>query len=122
ARVEYQVRLSSDKSGAANVRMNLAFNNRNVSLEKTADDAFLTPHFAFAQFAVGEQTSQFRTRAGTTRRTVVSFSRTQHEVTTIDAVDVGSSKKLDVIDLVAIVAGDAVARQRVANARGEISQ
>src|SRR6185369_13304527 len=103
-------------------RMDTAVNHRHCSFEDAADDAFLPPHFAFAQLSVGKQTRDFSARAGPARRTVVSFAGTQHEVSTIDPANLGRPKQLDVIDLMSVSARDPVTRQRLANTRREISQ
>src|SRR5262249_50758446 len=83
---------------------------------------FLSPHLALAQFAIRKQTRELRTRTRAARRTVVCLARTQNEVATINAFELRRAKQLDMIDLVTIRAGDAIALQRLANTHSEIGQ
>src|SRR2546426_2121610 len=89
-------------------------------LEHAADHALLPPHGAGRKLAVGRQAGQLGAGAGAAGRAVVGLAGTEHEAA---AVGVWRRREeLDVVDLGAVAAGDAVGGQRLAYAPGGVGQ
>ena len=65
--------------------MDEAVDHFHAAFKNTADNTFLPPHVAFAEFSIGDEAREFRACAGAARLAVVSFTRTKHEILTIDA-------------------------------------
>ena len=88
--------------------MTCAVHNRDRAFEDAADDALLPPDLARAQLAVGGQAGQLGAGAGAARRAVVGLAGAEHEVPAVGAGRGRRAEQLDVVDLAAVRAGDAL--------------
>ena len=107
ARVEDQVRVRVDERRALDARVDLPVAYLNTAFKHAADDAFLSPHLAFAQLAVGIQAGQLGAGAGAAWRSVVRLAGAQDEIPAVDSGLLRRTEQLDVVDLLAIRACDA---------------
>src|ERR1017187_1338567 len=122
ALVENQLGIRIHVRGAGDLGIDLAIHDGNRPFEDAADDALLTPDLAGQQFAIGVEAGQLGAGSGAAGRAVVGFTGTEHEVLAIGAGSGGFSEELDVIDLAAIRAGDAVGGETPADAPGKIGE
>src|ERR1041384_6746442 len=102
--------------------MHYVVDHLHAPFKDTADDTFLAPHVALAEFPISKKTRELCARAGAARRTVVSIAGTQHEVLTIDTGQWRRRKQLDVIDLVSAEPGNSRLAQRGSHAQSKIHQ
>src|SRR5262249_5731263 len=100
----------------------LAISHRDSTFENAAYDAFLSPHLTGTEFAIGVEASQLCACTGTARRTVISFSRTQHEVPAISARQRRADQSFDLINLVSAISCYAIRRQSLRNGTTEGGQ
>src|SRR5215469_18612344 len=94
----------------------------NAAFKHAADDALLPPHLALAQFAVGIQAGELGAGACAAGRAVISFARAEHEVFAVHPGDFGWTEQLDVVDLVAMVAGDSSKTECLAHRPGKVGK
>src|ERR1043165_336896 len=83
--IDNQVCFGCDKCGALDARMDHVVDNSHRSFENAADDALLSPDLSFFQLTIGNETCQFRARAGATWRAVVGVAGTEYKILTIHA-------------------------------------
>src|ERR1019366_8836522 len=114
--------LGVDVGGARDFRVELAVDDGDAAVEGGAGDAFLAPDLAGFQLAIGVEAGQFRAGAGAARRAVVGFTGAEDEVLAVGAFHGGVAKEFDVIDHAAIVAGDAVGLEALADAPRKIGE
>src|SRR3546814_20584238 len=91
---------------------------RVTAFEHTADNAFLAPHGARRQVAVGGQAGDFCTGACAARRPVVRLAWAEYEITAVDAGPGRVGEPLDMIDRRAVAPGDVVRLERAASGPG----
>ena len=77
--------------------MYLSVAHLNAAFKDAADNAFLFPHLAFAQLAVGIQAGQLGTGPGAARRPVISLARAQDEILAVDSRLLRGTEQFDVI-------------------------
>ena len=80
---------------------------RDRALEDAADDAFLPPDLSRRELAVSGQARELGARPGAAGGTVVGLAGAEHEVLAVGARR-GRPEELDVIDLAAVRARDAL--------------
>ena len=107
-------------SAAADSWDDIPFDTFHPSVEYASDNALLPPYFRFFELSIFKKTREFGAGAGATRRTVVGFTWTEDEVTTIHARGRGGSKELNVVNLCAVSAGNSVSAERLAYLPGII--
>src|SRR5829696_5548280 len=92
------------------------------AFKDAADNTLLLPHVAFFQFSISKQTCQLRARTRAARRAVVSLTRTEHKVFTVDSRQLRWSEELHVIDLVPVRPGNSGVRKGFASSRSKLQQ
>src|SRR5262249_53527786 len=122
ALVEDEVGLGIDVGGAGDLGIDAAIFDRDATFKDGAHDAFLTPRLAGLEFAVGVKARELGAGTGAARRTVVRLARTENEALAIGAGSGRRSEQLDVIDVAAMRAGDALALEALADAPGVIGE
>lgn len=113
-RLEDQGAFSLHVSAAGDQGLDLAVRQSAVGRRESApDDALLLPGRTFGEFAVGGQAGDLGAGPGPTGRTIVSLTGAKHEVAAIGGR--GGGEELDMVDLPALGARDALRRQRLPN-------
>src|SRR5262249_20717317 len=108
-RVQDQFGYCSDVSAAFDGGMKLAIYFAYRTFEDAPDNTLLPPGLSSSQFAIRIETGQSRARSRATRRPVVRFARAQNEVLAVGKGPIRWPKQGDVVDLVAISAGNPIA-------------
>src|SRR5688500_9177458 len=114
-RIQDRLALGADEGLPLDGRDDAAFGAAIRALEDAADDALLAPHRALGELAVGGEAGEARARSRAAGRAVVRVAGTEHEVAAIVIALRGRAEELDVVDLAAVAAGDARARERAAD-------
>ncbi len=110
ARVEDQVRVCINERRSLDAGMDLSVAHLNTAFKHAADNAFLFPHLAFAQLAVGIQARQLGAGPGAAWRSVISLARAQDEIPAVDSGLLRGTEQFDVVDLLPVRACDLVER------------
>src|SRR5699024_5254443 len=116
--------------GAARGDVGVAGDNREhaapggsaTAFEDAAEDAFLLPHCAGVQLAVGHQAGQLGAGAGAARRPVPDQPGAEDESARVDAVGGTGGGQFDVVDFCTFGAADALLIQCVTKGRGKRAQ
>src|SRR5208283_5016696 len=115
--VQNQAPFGGYESRAADKRPQLAVTLLDVALEKAADDALLPVGLAGLEQPIGPQAGHFGAGARAAGRTVVGLAGAQHEVAA-GRIGRGLGEQLDVVDLAAAGAMDALLAQGPADGPG----
>src|SRR5579863_1333453 len=80
-----------------------------------ADDAFLDPDFAGAQLSVGCEARELGARSRSARRSIVGPAGAEDKIAAVRIARSRGGENLDMVDRRAVLAGDRLGRERLAN-------
>src|ERR1700691_101230 len=106
--VQHQFGLRTYKRRSRDTWIHFAIPYLHAAFKYAAHNAFLLPGLPFANLAIGIKARQLGAGAGTAGRTIISLSGTQHEILAVDSGNLRWSKQLDMVNLFAIRANDAL--------------
>ena len=109
-----------DESSSGNAGNDFGTIKPVAALEDAANDAFLTPDLARGEFSICMEAGEFCAGARAAWRTVVGSARAEDEVPAMDAGSGRIGEEFDVVDFLAIVTGDSLLDEGLANGEGEI--
>src|SRR6185295_13493381 len=122
ARIEDEVRVSVNERGALDAGVYLPIAHLNTAFKHAAHNAFLFPHLAFEQLAVGIQAGQLGAGSGAAWRSVISLAWAQDEIPAVDSGVLRGTEKFDVVYLFPVRACDPLSAQRLADCPGKVRQ
>src|SRR6202042_2902343 len=106
--IEHQLGLGVYECRSLDAGIHLAIPHLHAAFKHTADNTFLLPGLAFADFAIRVKARQLGAGPGATGRAIVGFPGTEHEIPAVHPGKLRWTIKFDVIDLLAVCAGNAI--------------
>ena len=120
--IEDEGGLGGDIGGAGDGGNNRSVLDANSTFEDGAENSFLPPDFARAEFAVGGKASHLGAGSGSAGRAIVGFAGTENKVAAVVGGILRGRGQLDVIDLCAVRTGDASRDEGSTNLPGKVSE